>query len=102
VVYPHYLAPMPSIAVVQLQPDLTEGALAEGYVVPSNSPLDSKFKTGRDTFCEYRTAHEITLWPLELTTAEYFVHAGPVVKTDLAVLKRSKAGIRLRLRCSAD
>lgn len=87
VVYPHYLAPMPSMAVVQFQPDLTEGALAEGYVVPRNSSLDSKFRTGRDTFCEYRTA--------------YFVHAGPVVKTDLRVLQRSKAGIRLRLRCTA-
>jgi len=102
VVYPHYLAPMPSMAVVQLQPDLAEGALAEGYAVPRNSSLKSELGTGQKTACQYRTAHEITLWPLELTAAEYFVHAGPVVKTDLAVLKRSKAGIRLRLRCSAS
>src|ERR687883_717551 len=27
-VYPHYLAPTPSMAVVQLKPDLTEGNLA--------------------------------------------------------------------------
>ncbi|WP_089727418.1 type VI secretion system baseplate subunit TssF [Candidatus Thiosymbion oneisti] len=101
VVYPHYLAPMPSMAVVQFQPDLTEGALAEGYVLPRNSSMKRELGTGQDTFCEYRTAHELTLWPLELTAAEYFVHAGPVVKTDLAVLKRSKAGIRLRLRCTA-
>jgi len=88
------------LEVVQLQPDLAEGALAEGYAVPHNSSLKSELGTGQKTACQYRTAHEITLWPLELTAAEYFVHAGPVVKTDLAVLKRSKAGIRLRLRCS--
>src|SRR4249920_1758282 len=30
-VYPHYLAPTPSMAVVQMQPSLSEGSLAEGY-----------------------------------------------------------------------
>ncbi len=100
-VYPHYLAPTPSMAVVQFQPNLAEGALAEGYVLPRNSSLKGGLGTGQETACEYRTAHKTTLWPLELTAAEYFVHAGPVVKTDLTVLKRSKAGIRLRLRCTA-
>lgn len=99
--YPHYLAPTPSMAVVQLRPDPTEGALAEGYVVPRDSLLRSDVGKGQQTACTYRTAHETTLWPLELTQAEYFVHAGPVVKTDLEVLKRSKAGIRLRLCCTA-
>jgi len=100
-VYPHYLAPTPSMAVVQLQPDLAEGALGEGYVLPRNTVLRSNIGKGEQTACEYRTAHEVTLWPLELTEAEYFVHSGPVAKTDLTVLQRSKAGIRLRLRCTA-
>jgi type VI secretion system protein ImpG len=99
--YPHYLAPTPSMAVVQLQPDLAEGALADGYTLPKNTVLRSEIGKGEQTACEYRTAHETTLWPLELTEAEYFVHAGPVVKTDLNALQRSKAGIRLRLRCTA-
>jgi type VI secretion system protein ImpG len=89
------------MAVVQLQPDLGEGALAEGYALPRDTVLRSNIGKGEQTACEYRTAHETILWPLELTQAEYFVHAGPVVKTDLDVLQRSKAGIRLRLRCTA-
>src|SRR5207244_4304569 len=28
IVYPHFLAPMPSMAIAQFEPDLTEGALA--------------------------------------------------------------------------
>lgn len=102
IVYPHYLAPTPSMVVAQLQPDPTEGALAEGYVVPRHSPLRGEVGKGQQTSCEYLTAHETTLWPLELTEAEYFIHAGPVVKTELEALKRSKAGVRLRLRCTAD
>ena len=31
IIYPHYLAPTPSMAVVQFQPDLTEGALVDGF-----------------------------------------------------------------------
>jgi type VI secretion system protein ImpG len=30
VVYPHYLAPTPSMVTVQMHPNLGEGALAEG------------------------------------------------------------------------
>src|SRR5258707_7661899 len=33
-VYPHYMAPTPSMAVVQFQPDPMEGALAAGVPVP--------------------------------------------------------------------
>ena len=32
-VYPHYLAPTPSMAVVQLQPSLRQGALTDGFTL---------------------------------------------------------------------
>jgi type VI secretion system protein ImpG len=100
-VYPHYLAPTPSMAVVQMQPDLTEGALAEGFTIPRQSALRSGVGKGEQTACEYRTAHDTVLWPIEIAEAEYFRHAGPVAKTDLPILNRTKAGIRLRLRATA-
>ena len=34
IVYPHYLAPTPSMAVVQMNPNLSEGSLAQGFRVP--------------------------------------------------------------------
>jgi type VI secretion system protein ImpG len=100
-VYPHYLAPTPSMVVVQFQPDLSEGSLAEGVVLPRETQLRSTIGKGEQTACEYRTAHEVQLWPLELTEAEYFTHVGPVARADLPALQRSKAGIRLRLRMTA-
>lgn len=101
-VYPHYLAPTPSMAVVQLQPDPDEGALAEGFRIPRDTVLRSSIGKGEQTPCEYRTGHEVVLWPLALTEAEYFSHTGPVAKPDLSILHRSKGGIRLRLRTTAD
>jgi type VI secretion system protein ImpG len=101
-VYPHYLAPTPSMCVVELEPDLAEGALAEGYDVPRDTVLRGTLGKGDQTACEYRTAHDLRLWPLQLAAAEYFSHAGPVARPDLEILKRSKAGIRLRLRTTAS
>ncbi|HYN78265.1 MAG TPA: type VI secretion system baseplate subunit TssF [Lamprocystis sp. (in: g-proteobacteria)] len=101
-VYPHYLAPTPSMAVVELQPDLDEGALAEGFDIPRDTLLRGTMGKEAQTPCEYRTAHPVRLWPLELAAVEYFSHAGPVARPDLAILKRSKAGIRLRLRTTAN
>ncbi|AUB85632.1 type VI secretion system baseplate subunit TssF [Candidatus Thiodictyon syntrophicum] len=101
-VYPHYLAPTPSMAVVELQPDLDEGALAEGFDLPRDTVLRGTLGRDAQTACEYRTAHPVRLWPMELTAAEYFSHTGPVAKADLPALKRSKAGIRLRLRTTAN
>lgn len=101
-VYPHYLAPTPSMTVVELQPDLAEGSLAEGYEVPRDTVLRGTLGRDAQTPCEYRTAHPVRLWPMELAAAEYFSHAGPIVRTDLPILRQAKAGIRLRLRTTAN
>lgn len=99
VVYPHYLAPTPSIAVVQFRPDLMEGALAEGFSLPRDTVLRSVLGKGDQTACEYRTAHEATLWPLELVEAEYF--SRDVAALNIPEVPGVRAGLRLRLRTTA-
>ena len=100
-VYPQYLAPTPSMALVQLQPDLSEGALAEGFVVPRHSVLKSAIGRGEQTPCEYRTAHDVTLWPLELVEVKYSPHAGDLAGLDLPSKGNVKSAIRFRLRTTA-
>jgi type VI secretion system protein ImpG len=97
-VYPHYLSPTPSMAVVQFHPDLTESGLAEGFKLPRNSRLRSLLGKGEQTACEYRTAHEIDLWPLELTEATYLT---TMAGTGLPDLPGVKSAIKLRLRATA-
>jgi type VI secretion system protein ImpG len=70
-VFPHFLAPTPSMAVVQFQPELSEGALAEGFSIPRGTILRSVLGKGERTVCEYRTAHDATLWPLKLEDVRY-------------------------------
>lgn len=97
-VYPHYLAPLPSMAVVQFMPIMTEGALAEGYVLPRDSRLRTTPSGGEKTSCEFRTAHDVTLWPIEVTEAKYFGTPGALATVNVERLESVKAGVRLSLR----
>jgi len=97
-VYPHFLAPTPSMAVVQLQPDLSNPALKQGFEVPRGSALRSVLGKGDTTACEYRSAHDVTLWPIELVEAKCFTHSGTQSGLDVQWPPGVKAAIRLRLR----
>lgn len=98
-VYPHFLAPTPSMAVVQLQPDLTNPALQKGFVVPRGSAMRSVLGKDDNTACEYRSAHALTLWPVELIEARCLTIGG--AHAGVALGPAVKAGIRLRLRTNA-
>jgi len=100
-VYPRYLAPMPSMAVVQLQPDLREPALAGGVRVPRDAVLHSM--VGRDTTmsCEFRLANDVVLWPLELLDAKIFDGAAALGAVGLRASDGVRSALRLTLKCTA-
>ena len=100
-VYPHYLAPTPAMAVVHFQPNLKEGSLADGVVIPRDSGLRSILVKGQQTPCEFRTAHDVTLWPLELVEAQYVPTTATLATMGVVPGFGAKAGIRLRLRATA-
>lgn len=98
-VYPHFLSPTPSVGMIQFQPDLDEGGLAEGFVIPRGSSLFSRLGKKEQTRCEYRMAHDVTLWPIEIVEAEYLTRE--LASLGIPDLPGTQAGIRLRLRCTA-
>jgi len=98
--YPNYLAPIPSMMVAQLEADETEGSLAEGFTIPRGAALRSQVSRGDPTACEYRTAHEVVLWPIRVTEASYYTRE----LSSLGVppgLEGIRAGIRIRLQATA-
>jgi type VI secretion system protein ImpG len=99
IAYPHYLSPTPSMAVVELRPNLSEGALAEGFPVRRGSTLRSLLGRGEQTACEYRTAHDVTLWPLEIDRVEYSGFVGDL--GDLRLPARVRSTLRLKLKVTA-
>jgi type VI secretion system protein ImpG len=100
-VYPHYLAPIPSMTVVQFHPSLNEGALGSGVRIPAGSVMRSLLGRGEQTACDYRTAHEATLWPLELAGAEYTGFLGDLGSIRLPTRKTARAALRLRFKTTA-
>lgn len=104
-VFPHYLAPTPSMAVAQFEPDYAEGGLADGYHVPRGTVMRSSSGKGELTPCEYRTAHDLTLWPYRVETAAYHGRDLGAVQlpdtdarsSDGRPLPRARAAVRLVL-----
>lgn len=96
--YPNFLAPMPSMLVARLRTDVSDPNLAKGHVIPRDSELQSELPRGQDSRCEYRTAHAVTLWPVEITAVKYFSYAPDLPLTRLRPAQGAKGGLRIRLK----
>ncbi len=98
IVYPHYLAPTPSMMIAQFAPDLANAGMKKGYVIPRHTTLRSRLLDGEQTACEFRTAHDVTMWPIEISEAEYIESRGGLVAAGVGSDTPARAGIRLRLK----
>ncbi|MDP6579386.1 MAG: type VI secretion system baseplate subunit TssF, partial [Vicinamibacterales bacterium] len=99
IVHPHYLAPTPAMLVAQLTPDPTEPNLAAGSkIVPRGSILQSLTTGDVETACQFRTAQDVTLWPIEIVSASYFSFAPDLPLNSVPVARRIEGGVRLRLK----
>src|SRR5437899_1991201 len=99
-VYPHYLAPTPAMAIVQFAPAMTEGSLASGFVVPRGTMLRGKIARGEETACQFRTAHSVTLWPLSVSDAHYAPFAPDLPLNALPLAEPVTGLLRLHLRAA--
>jgi type VI secretion system protein ImpG len=95
---PTLAAPVPSMAVVRMHPDPAEPKLAAGVAVARGANLRSTHPRGADTRCQFRTAHDVTLWPLEIAGVQYFAFAPDLPLTHLPHGARVRGGLRIRLR----
>ena len=96
-IYPGFLAPVPSCAIAQLVPDMKDSGLVTGLRIPRGTALRPPLLKGEQTACEFRTAQEVTLWPLTVTEARYFAGAGALSTLGVNA-PAARAAIRLRLK----
>jgi type VI secretion system protein ImpG len=99
-VYPQFLSPTPSCALAEFVPDMKETALAAGLTIPRGSSLQTQVARGERTSCEFRTAQDVTMWPLTVTEAKYISGSGALSTQGIAVDSRTRAAIRLRFKVS--
>lgn len=97
-VYPHFLPPIPSMTTVRFEPDPEAGRLENGYLVPRGTKLLSQLAPGAVTHCEFRTAHDVQLWPIVVSALDYYSTPGQLSALQLPGRQNVKAALRLRLQ----
>jgi type VI secretion system protein ImpG len=101
-VYPGFLAPVPSCAVVQFHPNASESGLLEGVRVARNSSLRTQPSAAERTACEFRTAQDVVLWPVAVSEAQYVAGTNLPALRGVARPGRVRAALRLRIKTVVD
>lgn len=97
IVYPHYLCPTPSMMITAFTPDFDNAPPADGFLLPRHTEVRSRLAEDDQTACTFRTAHDVTLWPIKISEAEYIDGRGALVAAGVSSETEARAGIRLRI-----
>lgn len=97
-VYPGFLSPVPSMVVARLRPDPLDPNLTKGFALKRGTALTAELTRGQNTRCEFRIAHDVTLWPIEIASVQYFTHAPDLPLAHLPVARQVKGGLRIKLK----
>lgn len=71
VVYPNYLSPTPAMCIIQFTPGEMSANQENGFVIARGTRLQEPSQDTRKTRCEFRTAHQVELWPITLSAARF-------------------------------
>lgn len=91
-IYPHYLAPIPSMAITQFSYASPRDKLSAVPVLERGARLNSRPVDG--TACQFKTAYDVNLVPIEVESAEL---ASPAPKDGRG--KYANCYIRVSMRC---
>src|SRR6202022_1378530 len=92
-VYPHYLSQVPSMGIVRFEPDAREPGPEDGFLLERGTALRSQ---SDETPCQFRTAHDVRLWPLKIADSRYYTRT--IVELGLPDYTEAKAAILIRLQ----
>jgi len=99
VLYPHYLAPLPSMAIVQFVPNPGAADNPDGYTLPAGTELQTAPIQGVP--CRYRTGYPVTIWPIEITSAKLREPPyEPQYQPPAALRNEIQCYLKLSLRCT--
>ncbi len=99
-IYPNFLAPIPSMLVAQVVP-VPNPNLLKGPVLPRDTGLTGPASAASKNHCEFRTGQPLQLSPLTTLSAEYFLNMSELNVSSLALPKRPRAGVRIQLQLPA-
>ncbi len=95
ILYPHYLAPIPSMAIVRFEP---QPEMEGRYAVPRGTELETELVDGEA--CRFRTTQALDLWPVTLTGAA--LTGRPLIAPTHPRAASAAASLRLSLATNVD
>ena len=97
IIYPHYVRPIPSMSLVEIELHREQGKLAAGLPIPRGSLLYSRPVAGVP--CKFSTCYDTTLWPVRVHALDWMTpdRLKPTIRVTDAV-----AALRLELHCFTD
>lgn len=95
-IQPHYLAPTPSICIAAFEPKEGDPGLVKGVKVPRGTEITAQASDQDNAPVVFRTGHEIDLWPIKITQAEYLGSRAAIAPFAAGTKFKAEAGLRLR------
>lgn len=99
-IYPNFLAPIPSMLVARISP-IPDANLLKAPMLPRDSALVGPQSGASATRCEFRTAHAVQLTPLTTASADYFLNVSDLGLAGLPLPERPRCGVRIQLQMPA-
>lgn len=101
ILYPHLLAPVPSMSIAQFAVEPQPADMRSGKLIPKHTRLRTRPLGPQGeppSSCLWRTGYPVTLWPLQVHDAKVYRSYFP---TGLSVPPRTVAAVVLQLECLA-
>ena len=95
VLYPHLLAPIPSMAIARMSLDRSQAELTSGYHQKKGTPIETDPIDGEP--CRFQTCYPVTLWPLDVTSAT--LDGPPFQAPQTPFSSNADSIIKLQLSC---
>lgn len=93
VLYPHYLRPIPSMAIAQFSADPSQSTVAGPVPIRAGASVHSQPVDG--TVATFRTAYHVDLWPVDVTAAALV----PVGSLGVSAPAGATRAVRISLQC---
>ena len=88
VLYPHFLSPFPSASIVKFRLDGGQVEATDGHEIELHTPLETHS-------CRFRTCYPVTIWPFEVSHADFHGFPTPVPVTPYS--QDAEAVVRIQL-----
>ena len=93
VLFPQYLAPMPSVAIAQFAIDPAQAGLAQGYPLPRGTELETERVD--DSACRFQTCFDTHLLPIHVSAASIATDA---MVPSVPTLQATPSVLQIQLR----